>query len=71
MRTRLMSIALICLTALTVLLSACAPAIPHATAGRSECIACHGKNAANAYPNWHAKRNFGNDICTKCHAVKP
>lgn len=49
---------------------ACTPAIPHSIDGRDDCISCHGQNKVKPFPQWHAKRNLGNDNCKNCHDVK-
>ncbi|HEX9015234.1 MAG TPA: hypothetical protein VF960_04435, partial [Chloroflexota bacterium] len=52
---------------LTILLSACEPAIPHPTTGWNDCISCHGQNATKPYPKWHAERGLDNGSCVSCH----
>lgn len=55
-----------------VAVTACAPEppIPHSIEGRADCISCHGQNGVKPYPQWHAKRDFGNNKCTNCHQLK-
>ncbi len=63
-------IAVLCLSGLmglTVLMSGCAPAIPHASVGRNDCISCHGPEGSKPYPKWHAERVSSNDACVNCH----
>ncbi len=67
-------IALLCLgglLGLTIMLSACAPAVPHTTEGRNDCISCHGLAGVKPYPKWHAERVSGNDACVNCHKFAP
>jgi hypothetical protein len=51
------------------ILSACSNAqdIPHPLTNHSDCLSCHGLKTDNPYPEKHAKREYGNDKCTKCH----
>ncbi len=58
------------LLVLAVVLSACVPEIPHATAGRQDCISCHGQNGVRPFPQWHARKQFGNENCFTCHNMK-
>jgi hypothetical protein len=49
--------------------SACSgPAIPHNTLNEhSDCLQCHGLNKEKPYPEGHAKRQYTNEQCLKCH----
>jgi len=58
------------LIGLTVILSACEPAIPHSIERRKDCISCHALDGIRPYPKWHAKRGFGNEVCLNCHELK-
>lgn len=69
MKRRLSLLCLVGLMGLTVMLSACAPAIPHQTEGRRDCISCHGLAGVKPYPKWHAERAGGNDACVNCHKL--
>ncbi len=70
MRTTGASAMLLMVLGLAVTLASCAPSIPHALEGRKDCITCHGQNGVKPYPEWHAKRDSGNDDCSHCHDVK-
>ncbi len=67
MKKRLVLVCLSGLMGFTVLLSGCAPAIPHPTEGRKDCISCHSRDGIKPYPQWHAERVSGNDACMNCH----
>lgn len=45
------------------------PNIPHDTAGRTQCLGCHGSGAAGVsqIPQFHKDYGFGNDRCLVCH----
>ena len=70
MKKKLVLLCLACLIGLTVALSACGPAIPHPIEGRADCTACHGPQGVKPFPNFHVKRGFGNDDCTRCHHLQ-
>jgi hypothetical protein len=59
---------LVVLIGLASILSACSNAqdIPHSMANR-DCLSCHGLKTNNPYPESHARREYNNDKCTKCH----
>jgi hypothetical protein len=42
-----------------------APAVPHATAGRDDCVSCHGSGQMRPFPVDHQGRT--NDVCLGCH----
>ncbi len=67
MKKRLALLYLGGLMGLTVMLSACEPAIPHPSVGWNDCISCHGPQSTKPYPKWHAERVGGNDTCLNCH----
>jgi len=70
MRKILACLILGCLIITLVVVSACVPAIPHSIEGRPDCISCHSQNGVKPYPEWHAKRELGNDACASCHSLK-
>jgi nitrate/TMAO reductase-like tetraheme cytochrome c subunit len=45
------------------------PAIPHDTAGRTQCLGCHGTGAAGVpqIPQFHKDYGFTNNNCLTCH----
>ena len=45
------------------------PSVPHDTAGRTQCLGCHGSGAAGVpqVPQFHKDANLGNDKCLTCH----
>jgi hypothetical protein len=68
MRRRMVHTFAVCLMAAAVMLSGCAaPAIPHATEGRSDCLSCHGQTSVKPYPQWHAERALSSESCAACH----
>jgi hypothetical protein len=44
-----------------------APAVPHATAGREDCVSCHGAGQVRPFPVDHQGRTDG--MCLECHQV--
>ncbi len=69
MRRRLAAPGAVGLLVVSLALSACGPAVPHSLEGRSDCLSCHGQNGVKPYPEWHAERGLGNDVCVKCHEL--
>ena len=45
------------------------PSIPHDTAGRTQCLGCHGSGAAGVpqVPQFHIDYGFTNNNCLTCH----
>jgi nitrate/TMAO reductase-like tetraheme cytochrome c subunit len=45
------------------------PVIPHDTAGRTQCLGCHGSGAAGVpqIPQFHKDAGFKNENCLTCH----
>lgn len=43
------------------------PAVPHATAGREDCVPCHGAGQMRPFPADHQGRT--NDTCLACHQL--
>lgn len=45
------------------------PPTPHDTAGRTQCLGCHGSGAAGVpqVPRFHRDAGLGNDKCLACH----
>lgn len=45
------------------------PPVPHDTAGRTQCLGCHGSGAAGVpqVPQFHKDASLGNDKCLTCH----
>ncbi|MBI4788225.1 MAG: NapC/NirT family cytochrome c [Chloroflexi bacterium] len=45
------------------------PPVTHDTAGRTQCLGCHGTGAAGVpqVPQFHKDANLGNDKCLACH----
>ena len=48
------------------------PVTPHETAGRNECLGCHGSGDSQIrqVPKFHRDYQFGNGACLTCHQVK-
>lgn len=46
-----------------------APQVPHSLEQRADCTGCHALNGVKPYPNWHVKRELGNDACLGCHKL--
>jgi hypothetical protein len=69
MTKRLVLLGLGGLIGVTLLLSACAPAMPHSFEGRSDCISCHGPKGVEPYTSWHAERGLDNGNCATCHQL--
>ncbi len=56
-------------TSTTVSAAGGPPPIPHDTAGRTQCLGCHGSGAAGVpqVPKFHKDAGLGNDKCLACH----
>lgn len=70
MKKKLAVLALGGLMGFSVIVSGCAPAIPHVLEGRKDCVSCHAQNGVKPYPKWHFKKQFDNGKCADCHKVK-
>ena len=70
MKKKSVPMAVTAYAAFLALLGACAMTIPHPVDGRADCLACHSRSSAKPYPSWHAKRNFGDEKCLKCHRLE-
>jgi hypothetical protein len=65
-----LSLILVGALSLAVILSACAPSIPHSVQAQKECTTCHGTTGTKPYPAWHATRGYSNNDCSSCHDLK-
>lgn len=53
-----------------IIISACAPAIPHTLDERHDCLECHQSGAVHPYPEAHSEKDLDNSSCKNCHQTQ-
>ena len=70
MKTSFLFVGFALFVLLATVLNSCTPSIPHTLEGKKDCIGCHGQTGVKPYPQWHFKRGYTSEDCSRCHDPK-